>query len=74
MREFLILAIHRPVTRRNPRFDCVRINKQIEVPYAPHSYSFIERLIGTVRREYLDRVFSRNAVDLMRKLGEFGDD
>src|SRR6202022_3952967 len=28
------------------------------VPYAPVSHPFVERLIGTIRREYLDRVFS----------------
>jgi len=27
------------------------------VPYAPVSHPFIERLIGTLQREYLDRVF-----------------
>ena len=27
------------------------------VPYVPTSHPFVERLIGTVRREYLDRVF-----------------
>ena len=27
------------------------------VPHAPVSHPFIERLIGTVRREYLDHVF-----------------
>lgn len=27
------------------------------VPYAPISHPFVERLIGTIRREYLDRVF-----------------
>jgi putative transposase len=43
------------------------------VPYAPVSHPFVERLIGTIRREYLDRVFFWNAVDLARKLGEFGD-
>jgi hypothetical protein len=26
------------------------------VPYAPVSHPFVERLIGTIRREYLDRV------------------
>ncbi len=34
------------------------------VPYAPASHPFVERLIGTIRREYLDRVFFWNAVDL----------
>ena len=43
------------------------------VPYAPVSHPFVERLIGTIRREYLDRVFFWNSVDLARKLGEFGD-
>jgi len=43
------------------------------VPYAPVSHPFIERLIGTVRREYLDRMFFWNAMDLARKLGEFRD-
>jgi putative transposase len=43
------------------------------VPYAPVSHPFIERLIGTVRREYLDQVFFWNATDLTRKLGAFVD-
>ena len=42
-------------------------------PYAPVSHPFVERLIGTIRREYLDRMFFWNAVDLKRKLGEFKD-
>ena len=43
------------------------------VPQAPISHPFVERLIGTIRREYLDRVFFWNAVDLTRKLREFRD-
>jgi putative transposase len=43
------------------------------VPYAPVSHPFVERLIGTLRREYLDRVFFWNVVDLAQKLGEFRD-
>ena len=38
------------------------------VPYAPVSHPFIERLIGTVLREYFDQVFFWNAIDLRRKL------
>ena len=38
------------------------------VPYTPLSHPFIERLIGTIRREYLDHVFFWNARDLERKL------
>jgi transposase InsO family protein len=41
------------------------------IPYVPISHPFIERLIGTVRREYLDQVLFWNASDLERKLNEF---
>ena len=34
-------------------------------------YPFVERLSGTLRREYFDRVFFWNAVDLERKFNEF---
>jgi len=43
------------------------------VPYAPLSHPFIERVIGTIRREYLDHVPFWNSPDLERKLGEFKD-
>ena len=42
-------------------------------PYAPVSHPYIERLIGTIRREYLDRAFFWNAMDLTRKLADFQD-
>ena len=41
------------------------------IPYTPVSHPFVERLIGTIRREYLDRIFFWNAQDLERKLGGF---
>lgn len=41
------------------------------VPYAPTSHPFGERLIGTIRREYLDHTFFWNSIDLHRKLGAF---
>ncbi|MCP4896964.1 MAG: transposase family protein, partial [bacterium] len=41
------------------------------VPYAPLSHPFVERLIGTLRREYLDHVLFWNDMDLERKLAEF---
>ena len=55
----------------NPRM--LEIDEVKSVPYAPVSHPFVERLIGTVRREFLDCVFFWNAVDLARKLGEFRD-
>ncbi len=41
------------------------------VPYVPLSHPFVERLIGTVRREFLDHTLFWNAVDLERKLTDF---
>jgi transposase InsO family protein len=41
------------------------------VPYVPLSHPFVERLIGTIRREYLDHALFWNASDLQRKLEEF---
>ena len=41
------------------------------VPYAPTSHPFIERLIGTIRREILDKTFYWHANDLQNKLELF---
>jgi len=41
------------------------------VPYVPLSHPFVERLIGTIRREFLDRVPFWTARDLERKLLSF---
>jgi putative transposase len=41
------------------------------IPYVPVSHPFVERLIGTIRREYLDHMLFWNAADLARKLDEF---
>jgi transposase InsO family protein len=51
----------------------LEIDEIKSVPYAPVSHPFVERLIGTIRREYLDRMFFWNAGDLTRKLAEFRD-
>ena len=51
----------------------LEIDEIKSVPYAPTSHPFIERLIGTIRREYLDRQFFWNSVDLTRKLEGFRD-
>ena len=41
------------------------------VPYAPASQPFVERLIGTIRRECLDRMLFWTAADLEAKLLDF---
>jgi hypothetical protein len=43
------------------------------VPHVPLSHPFVERLIGTVRRELLDHVPFWGAADLARKLAQFKD-
>src|SRR5487761_1964989 len=41
------------------------------VPYVPTSHPFVERLIGTNRREYLDHTFFWNSIDLQRSLDKY---
>ena len=41
------------------------------VPYTPQSHPFVERLIGTIRREYIDQQLFWNAIDLAQKLEGF---
>jgi transposase InsO family protein len=41
------------------------------VPHTPVSHPFVERLIGTLHREFLDHLLFWNARDLDRKLEEF---
>jgi transposase InsO family protein len=43
------------------------------IPYTPISHPFVERLIGTIRREFLDQTLFWNTVDLERKLEVFQD-
>jgi hypothetical protein len=40
-------------------------------PYVPISHPFVERLIGTIRREYLDRTLFWTTADLENKLLDF---
>ena len=42
-------------------------------PIHPALTPYIERLIGTIRREFLDHTLFWNAVDLERKLDSFKD-
>ena len=43
------------------------------IPFVPPSHTFVERLIGTVRREYLDRTLFWNRGDLARKVDNYQD-
>ena len=51
----------------------LRVTEVKSVPYVPMSHPFIERLIGTLRRECLDRMLFWSAADLEKKLSEFQD-
>ena len=42
-------------------------------PYAPMSHPFIERVTGTIQREYLDHAPIWNSLDLAQKLEQFKD-
>jgi putative transposase len=41
------------------------------IPYVPLSHPFVERLIGNLRREYLDRLLFSTTTDLETKLLDF---
>jgi len=49
----------------------IEVEEIKSIPYLPVSHPFAERLIGTIRREYLDHVLFWNAIDLKRKLEAF---
>ncbi|HIL96032.1 MAG TPA: helix-turn-helix domain-containing protein, partial [Pseudomonadales bacterium] len=47
------------------------IDELKSVPGIPTSHPFIERVIGTTRREYLGKLFFFNRIDLQNKLDHF---
>ena len=49
----------------------LEIDEVKTVPHVPRSHPFVERLIGTTRRECLDHVLFWNARDLEPKFGDF---
>src|ERR1700746_269238 len=85
MRDVLILFIHLIVTvarlaDNDPlyRFRQWQANLRVlevaeikTLPYVPLSHPFVERLIGTVRRECLDRTLFWTTTDLQEKLLDF---
>ena len=52
----------------NANLRILEVTEVKTVPYVPLSHPFVERLIGTIRREYLDQVPFWGALDLERKL------
>jgi transposase InsO family protein len=55
----------------NANLRVLEIQEIKTVPYVPLSHPFIERLIGTIRREYLDQTLFWTAADLEEKLRTF---
>ena len=53
------------------RLRILEIDEIKTVPHVPRSHPFVERLIGTTRREVLDQVLFWNARDLERTLADF---
>ena len=49
----------------------LEIDEIKSIPDTPRSHAFIERLIGTIRREYLDQTLFWNQGDLERKLASY---
>ena len=41
------------------------------IPFTPISHPFVERVIGTIRREYLDHIIFADTADLENKLNDF---
>jgi transposase InsO family protein len=63
-----------PLYRFHQRQGNLRVLELTEIksiPYVPLSHPFVERLIGTLRREYLDRLLFWTTSDLEKKLLDF---
>lgn len=67
-------------TDNDPLFECHRWQANLRIleideiksaPFSAISHSFVERLIGTVRREHLDQTLFWNSSDLIKKLEAF---
>ena len=60
-----------PYHRWQENLRILEIQEIKSLPYLPLWHPFIERLIGTIRRELLDQVLFWNASDLERKRADF---
>ena len=71
-RQFLQITIHCFAFIGGSRiFVVLEVDEIKAIPFTPRSHAFVERLIGTVRREYLDRTLFWNQSDLERKLENY---
>jgi len=52
-------------------FGLLDIKEIKTIPFTPISHPLIERLIGTIRREYIDQLFFWNENDLQQKLDRY---
>jgi putative transposase len=57
--------------RWQANLDVLQVTEIKTVPYVPMSHPFVERLIGTLRRECVDRTLFWTAADLETKLRDF---
>jgi hypothetical protein len=65
---------HDPLYRfhqRQANLRVLEVNEIKTVPHVPLSHPFVERLIGTIRREHLDRILFWTTADLEAKLFGF---
>ena len=60
-------------TNGKQTFVCLGVDEVKSVSHVPLSHPFVERLIGTIRRECIDRMLFWSALDLEQKLSNFGD-
>ena len=72
MRDLAVLFVHLIATVA-PISAFLNVTELKTVPGVPLSHPFIERLVGTIRRELLDQVPFWSAGDLERKLLHFRD-
>src|SRR5208283_2370259 len=62
---------HDPLHRWRANLRVLEVDEIKTIPGTPRSHAFVERLIGTIRREYLDRIWFWNQTDLERKLEDY---